>query len=286
MHSGHAPQSGTVHLSAFGVPVAVHVAGNCAAEAESAIRAAWQWCLADTLAPERLSPDGLLPEEPIDLEVVLDDDPELVARTARQGAVAGCDVETVMHALSPAVTVAAITHRAGSLLMLHACALADPTTGATVALVGPSGMGKTTIARTLGTSLAYVTDETVAILPDNTVLPYPKPLSVRHEGKTAFKEQVAPGLLGLIPPPTHLTLAAVVLLDRHDGAPLTPSAEVVPTLRAIAEIAGEVSFLPKLATPLQRLAALFAHVGGLQRVSYREASDLTGVLRDVLLQES
>ena len=58
-----------------------------------------------------------------------------------------------MDRLSPMVTEIAITERRDDLLMFHACALADPATGDTVLLFGPSGPGKTTVARTLGTEL-------------------------------------------------------------------------------------------------------------------------------------
>lgn len=102
MQSSCAPPSRTVHLDAFRVPVFIRVAGNRAHKAESAIRAAWHWCLTPTLSPD------LSREKPLDLEVTLDDDPAVVAGAALGGAVAGNDLAAVMHALSPAVTVAAI----------------------------------------------------------------------------------------------------------------------------------------------------------------------------------
>ncbi|KQQ05575.1 hypothetical protein ASF42_03125 [Rathayibacter sp. Leaf294] len=97
------------------------------------------------------------------------------------------------------VTLRAIEAAQGSLLMLHACALADPS-GATVVFVGPSGRGKTTAAATLGRSYGYVTDETTGITPDGRILPYEKPLLIRTaEGMP--KRPFSPDELGLLPAP-------------------------------------------------------------------------------------
>ncbi|MGL1701453.1 hypothetical protein ACSTH3_00245, partial [Vibrio parahaemolyticus] len=47
-----------------------------------------------------------------------------------------------------------------------------------LALVGPSGAGKTTAVRVLGGHFAYVSDETIGIARDLTVADYRKPLSI------------------------------------------------------------------------------------------------------------
>ena len=74
-----------------------------------------------------------------------------------------------------------------------------------LALVGPSGTGKTTATRLLATRLGYVSDETVSIDPDGTVAPHPKPLSVvaRPTAGRGDKQQLSPDDLGLAArPPT------------------------------------------------------------------------------------
>lgn len=77
------------------------------------------------------------------------------------------DLAAVLDVLSPAVTQGAMAARASQLLMLHAAALARPDTVATAVLAGPSGAGKTTVATALGRHFAYLTDETVGVLPDH-----------------------------------------------------------------------------------------------------------------------
>ena len=74
--------------------------------------------------------------------------------------------------LSIDVTLAALAQRAGELLLLHAAGLAAPDGGGVVVLVGPSGRGKTTAARVLGRHFRYVSDESIGIDTDGTVLPY------------------------------------------------------------------------------------------------------------------
>ena len=267
----------TLQLSALGVPVTVRALGCRAHQAAAGIAEAWDWCRPG---------DRVAAGDPIVVDVILDDDPAVVAslREASDAGrvLAGTGLAGIMHDLSPAITVAAIGRRAGELLMLHACALADPRTGATLVLVGPSGMGKTTLARTLGTSLAYVTDETVAIRPDDCVLPYPKPLSVLNRTGSFIKEQVSPTALSLLPPPPHLQLHGVLLLDRSPSSPRTPVVEAVDPLRGIVEIVSQVSFLNDLTSPLHRLAHLMDSHGGLKRVRYREAAELAPILHELV----
>lgn len=192
----------------------------------------------------------------------------------------GSDVEAALHHLSPAVTVRAIDARAGELVMLHAAALADPDTGRTAVLVAGSGTGKTTASRTLGTRFLYLSDETAAIAPDGTVLPYRKPLSIIETGP--MKRQVAPSALGLLTTDRECRLAAVVVLDRvadHVGPPVVSPME---TVDAIAAIAPQSSYLPSTPRPLHRLAELIHLAGGAHRVTYAEASHLGDVLERLL----
>jgi hypothetical protein len=199
--------------------------------------------------------------------------------SADRSVVAGATPEAVMELLTQRITIDALASRAGELLMLHACALADPRTGDSVVLVGPSGVGKTTIARTLGTEWSYVTDEAAAVNRSGRLLPYPKPLSV--DVGQAQKSQVSPDELGLLGVPPHgLNVRVIALLDRQPGAELDVS--TMPTVEAITRLAEHTSFLTALETPLQGLAGLVRSAGGLRVIKYSEASALRGVLRNEL----
>ena len=147
---------------------------------------AWDWCADEESHESRAQ-----------LTVLLDDDGDVIATEAAGTDLFGTDLATVMDRLSPLITRLAVTERAGELTMFHACALADPVTGDTAVLFGPSGTGKTTLARTLGTDFAYVTDETAAVTRDGLLVPYPKPLSILIGPRDRLKRQVSPGELGL-----------------------------------------------------------------------------------------
>lgn len=91
--------------------------------------------------------------------------------------------------------------------MMHAAGVVDEA-GRVVALVGPSGRGKTTAARTLAARYGYVSDETIGIDAQGNVLPYRKPLSIIEDG--LWKTQRPPSELGLRPlPDARLKVAAV-----------------------------------------------------------------------------
>ena len=236
-----------LRVSAFGVVVPIEVRG---AALGAAVAEAWR--------------DALTEEEPTTDPVIAE----------------GHDVAAALHHLSPAVTVRAIDSRAGELVMLHAAALADLDTGRTAVLVAASGTGKTTASRTLGKRFLYLSDETAAIAPEGTVLPYRKPLSIIESG--TLKTQVAPSSLGLLTADRECRLATVLVLDRspdHVGPPvLTPLA----TVDAIAAIAPQSSYLPSTARPLHRLAELIHLASGAQLVTYAEAADLEDVLERLL----
>lgn len=184
-------------------------------------------------------------------------------------------------ALSSEVTLAALDCQAGHLLLLHAAGLAHPDTGSTLALVAPSGHGKTTAARVLGEQWGYVSDETVAVDPTSLrVFGHPKPLSVCGEGRV--KDQLGPDQLELRRAPKGTALARIVLLARdpeHVGPPrLTP----VDLGRALGELTPETSFLTRWERPLATLARVISTTGGVLRVEYAEARQLLD-LRDDLL---
>ncbi len=228
-------RSREIGLWALGVPVLVRMGGSCADELAETVRVAWERCLAPSTRAEGSA-------DPVVIEALLDSDPGAVDAARRRGALASSDLGTLLEALSPAVTMAAITRMRERLLMLHAAALADPMTGATVLLVGASGAGKTTAAEILGRQLGYLSDETAGLRPDNSVVAYPKPLSVRRD-QSAPKEQVAPGALGLLRPPAACHVVGLLLLQRDphlDGAAVT---EDVPILHALVELAVQSSYL-------------------------------------------
>jgi len=191
----------------------------------------------------------------------------------------GLGVRAMLADLSQRVTLAALERARGKLWMLHAAGVALDD-GRVVALIGPSGRGKTTAARTLGATFGYVSDETVAVARDGSALPYRKPLSViEGEEPGAPKAQRAPGDLGLRPlPDAPLNLAGIVLLDRRPDAGEEAVVEDVELCDALTELVAQTSYLTALDAPLQTIADHVAAVGGIRRVIYREASSLVEVL--------
>ncbi|MCW2847272.1 MAG: hypothetical protein JWR90_1246 [Marmoricola sp.] len=269
---GHVTTGGeSVHLTALGRPFVVEIAGSGAARLAARVRAAWSRCLDEGPGAARAT----------SIPVYVDDDPALVAEARAAGSLAGSDDRDLMDALSPRVTTAAIVAGAGTLLMFHAGAVADPRTGRAVALVGASGAGKTTAVRRLATDLGYVTDETVAIDGDDQVVAYPKPLSVL-EPLQATKSQLSPDDLGLHGLDARCHLASMVVLARDPARRGAPSLEPVATLDALAALAPETSSLARLSRPLHRLAGLLDGVGGLQRLHYRDADDLAPLVTELV----
>lgn len=250
----------------MGATVELQVSGGHAATAATEIERVWHLCAAP--------PDG----RPDAVVRVAYDDASCSVTDLDAGVVEGGSLPDLMQMLTQAVTRAAIDAQAGKLVMLHAAGIQDPSTGSAVALVGPGGAGKTTLIRTLCPGLGYITDETVAITGDNTVLPYPKPLSVRREPSSPWKDETDPLRFGVLAPARPATLAAVVMLDRKDGYEGPPAVQPVHALDAIAGLTPETSHLPEMDKPLQRMAALCDSVGGVVRVTYAEAADLAPLL--------
>lgn len=267
-----------LRLEALEVPFELECSGSRAESLAESVRAAWEWC---TLEPPYDAPDG----GPIlqTVTLVLDDDPERIGQDAAASTLRGADLGTLMDRLSPLVTRLAVTERSRDLIMFHACALADAETGATVVLYGPSGTGKTTLARTLGTDFVYLSDETAGVTADLRVVPYLKPLSILATPTDALKEQVSPGRLGLVRPPDLVyRLTALVQLQRvpsHQGQALL---EPLTTVEALPELVAQVSYTRTMDRPLHTLADLAGRVGGVRRVVYSEAEQLRPVVRALL----
>lgn len=180
--------------------------------------------------------------------------------------------EEVPYSVSRSFTMIALRHRTGQALLLHSLGVSGPS-GAVVALVGRSGMGKTTAAAELGTALGYVTDETVIIEPDLTVRPYPKPLSIiTDDDQPHAKTEYSPDELGLLVPPEKLRLAAVVVLDReNEGTAAT--LEPISIIEAALDVLPQTSALPRLDDPLDRLTRALVGHGGPFRLRYSEIAD-------------
>ena len=191
--------------------------------------------------------------------------------------------EGLAEAVTSELTIAAILERAGELTMLHACGVAGPD-GGVIALVAKSGTGKTTASKQLARTFGYITDETVAIRPNGTVLPYPKPLSVKQATPGAAKLQVGPDELALQVAPDNPRIASIALLDRVSGADYQlPVIEPVPLVEAVLALTPETSSQAAVNQPLQSLCRLIDSVGGVFRVSYSEAADLKDSLAPLLL---
>ena len=187
--------------------------------------------------------------------------------------------EELAENLTSLLTLAAILANAGELTMLHACGVADPVTGAVVALVAKSGTGKTTAASVLARTYGYVTDETVAIRPNGSVIPYPKPLSVK-QGPGRPKRQMGPEELGLQSTHAKPFIRSIVLLDRvHSDLPMAPLLGRVPLADAVLALITDSSSQGEIEEPLQSLCRLIDSVGGVWRVTYSEATDLPAALK-------
>ncbi|KAB1661096.1 hypothetical protein F8O07_03835 [Pseudoclavibacter sp. CFCC 13796] len=183
--------------------------------------------------------------------------------------------------LTSKLTLWAIDARQHDLLMLHAVGLADGR-GKIGIFSAASGTGKTTMARTLGAELGYVTDETVAVLPSGLVLPYPKPLSVVVESG-APKRQVGPDDLRLkVPAYGALKPAVLFLLARDPDRVRPPEIEAVTALDGVFELIGQVSFLGNAPGGIGGLLALIEQCGGVYRLHYRDISDAAQLVRQAM----
>ena len=143
-----------MRLEALEVGFELICAGSGAVDLAHAVEGAWDTCLVEDAA---FSPDEVI-------RLLLEADHDRLALGAAESQLFGTDLPTVMDRLSPMITRIAVTRRRADLVMVHACAVGDPRTGAAAVLFGPSGTGKTTLARALCTDLTYLTDETAAIV--------------------------------------------------------------------------------------------------------------------------
>lgn len=189
------------------------------------------------------------------------------------------DEDLLLERLSVDVTLSALSGRRGAMLMFHAAGIADAD-GRVFAFVGPSGRGKTTLSRVLGQVYGYVSDETIAVGDELGVFPYRKPLSLVRDGLP--KDQVAPSALRLRDlPDAPLRLEGLIVLNRVAEC-AKPTMERVPLVEVIDDVVAQMSFLPELEQPLQRLAGVVDSVGGLMRLTYSESAEVLPLIEKAL----
>lgn len=271
----------------LGTQFAVRWGRAVTGEQQEGMRTAWKRCAgtgAPMIPPFPKEPTGSLPfsASVAYLSKVYDD-----GTFPLQAA----SFEALAESITSRLTATAIRENAGELMMLHACGVASPATGAVVALVANSATDKTAAASVLARTYSYVTDQTVAIRPDGSVVPYPKPLAVDQE-PGASQRQVGSDELGLQPAPPKLFLQSIVLLDKVEaeqpgdpeqsgdagqGRP-APVLRQVPMADALLALVQDSPSQAEVDEPLQSLCRLIDFVGGVWQVSYSEAAELPGVL--------
>ena len=184
------------------------------------------------------------------------------------------------YGLTTQVTMAALRATAGRRINLHAGGVADERRRV-LAVVGPSGTGKTTATVALARRLGYVSDETVSIDAAGTVAPHPKPLSVVVDPtRLPNKEQLSPDDLGFLPTPDEGRLTRLVLL--HRGAEGRRGLSRLPTAEGMLQLIEQSSSLSQVPRPLQVLMALIEECGGLWTLVYDEIEEHVDELVELL----
>lgn len=179
-----------------------------------------------------------------------------------------------MTTLTQTITGELIKQRAGELLMLHAGAVCNSKTGATVAYAARGGTGKTTLTHRLGTNFGYVTDETVGVEPNTwRVVPYEKPLSILESESDLEKTENSPDDLGLLRAHPKPHLAALLILRRSPST-TSPIWTHLNLFEGITTLIPETSSLRKLNKPLQLLDSLYQAVGGFWLVEYSDTEQI------------
>ena len=260
----------TLQLHGLASRITLELTGPRVAELRAELTRVWSRCLRP-LGPERDA-------EPITMR--LGTDPSIPG--SQHPRMTGDHVANLLQTTTQAVTRAFIAAQAGQLLMLHGGACAHPVTGAAVAFVAPGGTGKTTLCRTLGHQLGYLTDETVGVTTDGLIRPYPKPLSIRNGSSPGPKQETSPDELALLPAPADPWLRRLVLLQRaddHQGAPTLTELDLPDAIMALAP---ETSSLSSLERPLHAVADLLDRTGPALACRYREAMNLAPLLAELV----
>ncbi|MDO5739003.1 MAG: hypothetical protein Q4P07_02525 [Ornithinimicrobium sp.] len=262
-----------VPLHVLDTDVDLHVTGHDAAGTAAAIAQRWHLALREG--------EGSLTATVVEAALLPPDRDEAAPWTREETVVHHSDLPRLLQLLTQSVTYAVIGARSGELLMLHAAALAHPVTGAAAGFVAPGNTGKTTLCRTLGPELSYLTDETLGIRRDGTIAAYLKPLSTRRTDWLGVKDEQAPGALRLQAPPAPPWIAGLVILERdpeHAGEPLV---EELDTLDAVIALTPESSAFMKTERPLQWLADVLERTGGARRATYGEVAQLRPLAHEI-----
>ncbi|HET7277774.1 MAG TPA: hypothetical protein VFJ22_06830 [Dermatophilaceae bacterium] len=198
----------------------------------------------------------------------------------------GPTIDVTAYSVASRLTGLGIRGRRGRSIMLHAAGLADHA-GRVLALVAPSGRGKTTAAVSLATrGLGYVTDETVAIDPDGSVVPYPKPVAFVDEASpTGPKMQHSPDALGMGVAPPNLRLSRLLLINRQPGLSGAPRIERRQLVDGLLDVIRQTSSLARLSRPLQTLCAIVDSCDGIHELTYAEIDETVPLLTDFLSAE-
>ena len=184
------------------------------------------------------------------------------------------------YAVSRAVTLASLRRRSGSAVLLHAAGFEAG--GRVAVLVGPSGAGKSTAALTLGRELGYVSDETVAVEPDGTVSPYPKPVSVITDPAARWdKHEESPDSLGLREVSGTAYAEVLVVLER-DPEREVPELTELPIVDALLAVIAQSSSTALLDRPLERLGQLASRSGGPYVLRYSEIDACVDLVHGLL----
>ncbi|MEO0024129.1 MAG: hypothetical protein RL196_570 [Actinomycetota bacterium] len=195
-------------------------------------------------------------------------------------------VDVVLAEIVTGITLSALEHTDTELFLVHSAVLEGANSGEAVAFVAPSGVGKTTLAATLGASFGYVSDETLAVnIMSGQIVSYQKPLSQIVAGAPT-KKQVGPDELGLLKPSDSLRLGRVYYLDRRDDAPDEPHVAALPWQEAIELLVPQVSYLTRRKEPLKDLMTFIKWAGGIQKVAYNSSESLAYLLDSVGQNES
>lgn len=270
-------QDSPLHLRVFGLDAEIALPETSRADLE----AQWAWCL-----PEAPQQRDILTLEGESTSLASDRLTLTRADDLTEGEPHEAD-----YRVTTSLTSAAITRRSGTLVMLHAGAVANAS-GRVVALVAASGMGKTTATHHLCTQggFAYLTDETLITNAQGEVMPYPKPLSVVIDpDEPHHKSQHGPDELGMNPPPDGpLSLGPFVLLERIRTGDIAetdpPSLDRVGLVEGLTAILPQSSAMPDVPGCLDLLARLAYRGGGIHALSYSEISEtlpLVGQLFDL-----
>lgn len=202
---------------------------------------------------------------------IVDDEPETIRATAAQQP----------YDLSRELTRRGLVRLRGRVTLLHAAALADDS-GRALALVAPSGGGKSTATRVLGRRLGYLSDETLVLLEDHRIAPHPKPPSLVVDPDDRWrKEEPPPDELGLGPTPGRARLGRLLTLDRDEGV-TEPSIETVDLIDQLMAVLPETSSTWLVPDGLDRLARAVTAGGPPARLRYAEIDTCHDLVREYL----